>query len=242
VDVEVIDAKGQRNPIALNVIDFSVSGEASWRGGIAQCVDNCILSTSLPVENGVNRVMLRSTTKSGKVTLTATSDGLKPATITLKTKPFANKGGLSTVIPSADLPLVLSRGPTPSGESYTISRKAVVVQNVTAGCVTENMTDSYDDDEETEWSCDSDRNSTWIKYTWDNAVNVSQVVMKLHSFRTTKYPVQISVDDKVVFEGSTPTSLGYVTLDLNATVGQSVTVASEDGDLGIIEAEIYTPA
>lgn len=68
------------------------------------------------------------------------------------------------------------------------------------------------------------------------------MVMKLHSFRTTKYPVQISVDDTVVYEGVTPTSLGYVTLDINATVGQSVTVASEDSDLGIIEAEIYTPA
>lgn len=242
VDVEVVDAEGQRNPIALNIIDFALSGEASWRGGIAQCADNCILSTTLPVENGINRVMLRSTTRAGQVTLTATSDGLKPATISLNTKPFASKGGLSTVIPGSDLPFVLSRGPTPSSESYTISRKAVEGLNVTAGCDTENMINSYDDDEETEWSCDGDKSRTWIKYSWDSPVNVSQMVMKLHSFRTTKYPVQISVDDTVVYEGVTPTSLGYVTLDLNATVGHSVTVASEDSDLGIIEAEIYTPA
>jgi beta-galactosidase len=118
----------------------------------------------------------------------------------------------------------------------------VEVPKVTAGCDTENMIASYDDDEETEWSCDGDKNSTWIKYSWDSPVNVSQMVMKLHSFRTTKYPVHISVDDNIVYEGSTPTSLGYVTLDLNATVGQSVTVASEDSELGIIEAEIYAPA
>ncbi|MEK7723278.1 MAG: sugar-binding domain-containing protein, partial [Acidobacteriota bacterium] len=50
VDVEAVDKDGNRNPIALNLINFELSGEGEWRGGIAQGKDNYILSKSLPVE------------------------------------------------------------------------------------------------------------------------------------------------------------------------------------------------
>jgi beta-galactosidase len=67
--------------------------------------------------------------------------------------------------------------------------------------------------------------------------------MKQRSFRTERYPIKVSVGDTIDFEGTTPTSLGYVTLDLNATIGESLKVAmDENDDLGVIEAEIYTPA
>ncbi len=46
VDVEVVDAAGNRCPTALNLIDFSLAGPAEWRGGIAQGPDNYILSQS----------------------------------------------------------------------------------------------------------------------------------------------------------------------------------------------------
>ncbi|RDW76585.1 putative cell-associated beta-galactosidase [Aspergillus mulundensis] len=243
VDVEVVDKDGQRAPIALNEIDFTLSGEATWRGGIAQGPDNHILSQTLPVENGVNRVLLRSTTKAGKVTLQAKSKGLKPASITLSTKPISVDHGLSTFIPGTDLQPNLSRGPTPEGESYVVTRHAVEVLNVTAGSAEANATASIDDDEETTWRSDSNQETAWIQYTWTEPVNVSQLVMKLRSFRSEQYSIVVSVDDTVVFQGTTPTSLGYVTLDLNATVGESLRIAmDEEDDLGIVEAEIYTPA
>jgi lysophospholipase L1-like esterase len=44
VDVEVINAGGQRCPTALNLIDFSIDGPAEWRGGIAQGPDNYVLA------------------------------------------------------------------------------------------------------------------------------------------------------------------------------------------------------
>ena len=50
VDVEVVDAVGNRCPTALNMINFSLTGSAAeWRGGIAQGPGNYILSKSLPV-------------------------------------------------------------------------------------------------------------------------------------------------------------------------------------------------
>src|SRR5205823_1367029 len=81
VDVEVVDAAGNRCPTALNLVNFALSGPAEWRGGIAQGPDNYILSKSLPVEGGVNRVIVRSLPQAGKISLTATAEGLKPATI-----------------------------------------------------------------------------------------------------------------------------------------------------------------
>ncbi|KAL4754972.1 hypothetical protein BDW72DRAFT_212487 [Aspergillus terricola var. indicus] len=243
VDVEVIDEDGQRVPIALNEINFTLSGEATWRGGIAQGPENYILSRTLPVENDINRVLLRSTTQAGKVTLRAASEGLKSASITLNSKSISVDNGLSTFIPGKDLQPNLSRGPTPAGESYVVSRRAVEVLNVTAGSAGNNSTASIDDNEETTRLSDSDQDTAWIKYSWDEPVNVSQLVMKLRSFRTERYPIKVSVGDTVVFEGTTPTSLGYVTLDLNATKGESLKVAmDEDDDLGTVEAEIYTPA
>ena len=243
VDVEVVDSNGQRVPIALNMIDFTLSGEGVWRGGIAQGPDNYILSTSLPVENGVNRVMIRSTTKEGKVTLRAESEGLESATVTLDSKAFAKSGGLSTELPGGDLGPNYSRGPTPKGESYTVTRKAVTFSNVTAGSAEEDASASFDDDELSEWNSAVDLPRAWITYSWDAPVNVTQLVMKMHSFRTSSYPISVSVSDKDVWRGTTPLSLGYITLNLNATVGQNLTVAmAEDGDLGIVEAEVYTPA
>lgn len=244
VDVEIVDEQDRRVPIPLNTIDFTLSGEATWRGGIAKGPANCILSKTLPVENGVNRVLIRSTTDPGEVTQKAESEGLKSTSITIDTKPSEKQDGLSTVMPGAKLTSNLSRGPTPSGESYTIKRKAVEVQDATAGCDKDNVSASCDDNEETEWTCDADADSddVWIKYSWDAPVNVSQVVLKLPDFRNTEYPVEISVDDEVAFDGTTPKSLGYVTLDLNATVGESVTITMDkDDDIGIVKAEVYTP-
>ncbi|HYX41718.1 MAG TPA: DUF4982 domain-containing protein, partial [Pyrinomonadaceae bacterium] len=101
VDVEVIDAKGQRCPTALNLINFSLVGPAEWRGGIAQGPDNYILAKSLPVENGVNRVIIRATPQAGKIVVRATADGLKPAAIEVVSRPVQVQDGLSLEMPDA---------------------------------------------------------------------------------------------------------------------------------------------
>src|SRR5262249_44812114 len=87
VDVEVVDKNGQRCPTALNLINFTLTGEAEWRGGLAQGPDNYILAKSLPVEGGINRVLIRSTTKAGRIDLKASADGLTAANISLTSKP-----------------------------------------------------------------------------------------------------------------------------------------------------------
>ncbi|KAB8069480.1 beta-galactosidase [Aspergillus leporis] len=243
VDVEVVDAQGRRVPTALNTVQFTLKGEATWRGGLAQGPDNYILATTLPVENGVNRVMLRSTTSAGKVTLQAVSDGLQSDSVTLESKSFSISGGLSTTLPGSGLSSNLSRGATPLGASYIPSRQSVPTNNITAGSYGEHIEAAYDDDEVTQWKSSTRRDLAWIKYTWETPINVSQVVLKLNNFRHTKYPIQVSVGDEVVWKNTTPISLGYVTLDFDSTIGNSTTIGLyDDGELGIIEAEVYTPA
>jgi beta-galactosidase len=270
VDVEVVDKDGSRCPTALDLINFSLSGEAEWRGGIAQGTDNYILNKSLPVENGVNRVLLRSTRNAGKIVLRATAENLKAAEIVLNSKPFNAVDGLSLVMPFDNLPVNLSRGATPSGESFTPSRQFLEIANITAGSNQDKAKNSFDDNETTDWTSDGKAENAWIKYDLAQNAKINQVVLKLIGWRTQSYPVQISVDDRVVFTGNSPRSLGYVTFTFPPVSGKSVKIAlvgnatnrdafgniieiqgtpdktSSAGKggkntLGIVEAEIYAP-
>ena len=136
VEVEVIDAQGRRCPTALNLVDFDLTGPAEWRGGIAQGPDNYILSKSLPVECGVNRVLVRSTTTAGKILVTAKAAGLKNAALELTTQPIEVAGGLAAAHPAEGIAPYLKRGPTPAGPSFKRTRIAVPVARATAGTIT----------------------------------------------------------------------------------------------------------
>lgn len=272
IDVEVVDKDGNRCPTALNLINFTLSGEAEWRGGIAQGENNYILSKNLPVENGVNRVLLRSTKKAGKITLKANSESLKSAEVEFKSKPFQSTNGLSLEMSSDNLPSNLSRGTTPSGESFKMSRQPIEIANVSAGSNSDKAKNSFDDNEVSDWTSDGKAETAWIKYDLAQTANINQVVLKLVGWRTQSYPLKISVDNKVVFTRNTTRSLGYVTINFAPTSGNSVKIeltgnadnrdafgniieipgtpdaqssAGKGGGkntLGIVEAEIYATA
>jgi beta-galactosidase len=271
VDVEVIDAAGNRCPTALNTINFSLSGPAEWRGGIAQGPDNYILSKSLPVEGGVNRVIIRSLPRSGRIVLKATADGLKPAGVAIISRPILVTDGLSLDLPDAGLPSNLGRGPTPPAAPLALTRRLVRIASAAAGANSAQVSKSFDDDETTDWSSDGPLQAAWIKYDFDRAVDVGEVVFKLVSWRTQSYPIRILVDNTVVFAGQTPRSLGYVTIKFKPVIGKSLKIeltggtSNRDafgniieipgnpdpqsaagrktgpGTLGIVEVEIYQP-
>jgi hypothetical protein len=224
IDVEVVDKDGMRCPTALNIINFTLSGEAEWRGGIAQGPDNYILAKSLPVEGGVNRILIRSTTKSGKITLKADSEGLRSAMTEMNSIPFPTSGGLSSRIPADELPVTLDRGPTPSGESFKVTRRNIEVTHVTAGSNADKAGNSVDDDETTDWTSNGTLAGSWIEYELAASSTIDQVVLKLVGWRTQSYPIKISVDGRVVFTGTTPRSLGYVTISFPPVIGKSVRI------------------
>ncbi len=269
VDVEVVDAQDQRCPTALNLIQFELAGPAEWRGGIAVGTNNYILAKELPVEGGVNRVILRSLPKAGEITLSARAKGLKPATLELVSRSFSATDGLAKTMPDAGLRPRLDRGPTPAGDSVTPTRNSLRIASATAGAHTGQVTAAFDDNESTGWKNDGKRTTAWIQFELERPATVNEVELKLGGWRRKSYPLRVTVDGKEAWTGVTPKSLGYVTLPLQATAGKTVRIelvgAIEDKDgfglvevadkqppgnaesgkpgaLEIIEAEIYEPA
>lgn len=268
VDVEVVDANGQRCPAALNRIHFKLDGPAEWRGGIAQGPDNYILSKDLPVEGGINRVIIRSIPKAGKISLTANADGLQSDSISFNSVPFKVENGLAKVFPETGLKSDLSRGPTPKGNSFSVSRTALTIVNATAGINQESAYKSYDSNELSSWVNDGKLQTAHITYELEKPARIDEIELKLNGFRTKQYPLRILVDGKEVYKGLTEKSLGYVTLKCKPIIGKTVSIILADqatldekpqmkemngqnlddgngpnlnvkGSLGIIEVEIY---
>ena len=93
-DVEVVDAKGERCPTDEARVDFKVDGPAIWRGGYNSGKPNSVNNLYLETECGINRVAIRSTLTPGTIALTATRDGLAPATVKVESKPVVINNGL----------------------------------------------------------------------------------------------------------------------------------------------------
>lgn len=268
IEVEVIDEKGNRCPVAMNMIHFDLSGAGEWRGGMAQGPDNYILSKDLPVECGVNRVLVRSAEQKGVITVKAEAEGLLPASVSITTQVSDKLNGLSRVLPGNKLLPYLGKGPTPSIPSFKRTRTAINIVKATAGANTDSAFASYDDNELSDWVNDGKLSTAWIEYELEREAIVTEVNFKLNNFRSRVYPLRITVDGKEVFNDTTQRSLGYfnavckpqkgkkiriqliqsasVTTD-NATEvsgkklddGVSRNDANAKGNLSIIEVEIY---
>jgi len=99
---------------------------------------------------------------------------------------------------------------------------------------------SYDDDETTAWSnalatrtdiypdglpirnakpdatpVNASLGTAWIEYTLAQPTTPTQLELKLTAFRLRRYPMRITLDGTTVYEGTTPTSLGYITSHLS---------------------------
>ena len=84
-DVEVVDANGQRCPTDEGRVDFKMTSPAIWRGGYNSGMLNSTNNLFLSTECGINRVAIRSTLEPGRVSLTASREGLKTASVQLNT-------------------------------------------------------------------------------------------------------------------------------------------------------------
>jgi beta-galactosidase len=263
VDVEVVDANGQRVPTAFNKIDFALTGPAEWRGGIAQgdssgkpratvatvsantpgttsfagvarSEDNYILSKRLPVELGVNRVLIRAGTQAGAVHLVATAAGLKPATLDAHTIAAPVTDGLSSAFAEDAQRSDLSRGPTPPGPSVVPRWRTIAVAGITAGSGQAAATNSHDDNEATIWTSDGTPGNAWIEYRFSRPESPARLSLRLTGWRLRSYPIRVTLDGHTVWEGQTPKSLGYVDLPLTAATGTklriTLTGATSDRD------------
>lgn len=218
IQVEVVDKDGQRCPLDNRTIQFTLKGQAEWRGGIAQGKNNHILDTNLPVECGINRALIRSTTAAGKVTLTAQAKGLLSASLTLETVPVKVTGGLSTYLPQATLKGRLDRGETPSTPSYKDSKKGVRIVSAKAGSNNNDAEKSYDDIELTKWKNDGKLSTAWITYTLERDAEIDDICIKLQGWRSRSYPLEVYAGNTLIWSGNTDKSLGYIHLNVEKPV------------------------
>ena len=79
--VSVRDARGTLVPLADDWVQFEVAGEGTIIG------DAAIGANPMRAEAGIASVLIGSTRRPGKITLTARAFGLKPATLTFESRP-----------------------------------------------------------------------------------------------------------------------------------------------------------
>ena len=226
VQVEVVDKQGRRCPLDNSLIKFTLDGPAEWRGGVAKGKDNHVFCDTLPVECGVNRVMLRSLTKAGTVRLTAKAEGMPEATITLATNPVEVAGGLSEWLPSDGLKPVLDRGETPAEPSFRQWRRGVQIVSAEAGSGNDPRL-SFDTYENTSWESGNAKDGAWITYTLAETTTIDDLCIKMKGFRATTYPIAVYAGDSLLWQGWTPKALSYVHIPLkNSPATNTITIRS----------------
>ena len=239
VQVEVLDKQGRRCPLDDRMIHFAMHGEGRWIGGIAtrnnkdflvddvkkdeklldsankkNLSDNYVGHMSLPVECGVNRVLVRSTPTPGEIVLSVTAEGVRPAYLTLKTQ----QAPAADVLPALTLKSVLDRGETPATPSYSDCFVSVDIVGAKVGSNAADARNAYDDNEMTEWKSDGQRENAWVTYMLSRKAAVSEITLKLTGWRQKCYPLEVYAGKKKVWEGITPATLGYVHLKIDEPV------------------------
>lgn len=218
VQFEIVDAQGRRCPLANDTVTFTIDGAAEWRGGVAQGKDNFVLSKSIPVEAGVNRVMLRSLPQAGRVMVKAEAAGFAPKEISFDTKAVEVRDGVTAFDPAAGLPSRLGRGETPLTPSYVDTKADVRIKSADAAVNKEALANSYDDNELSEWRNDGRLSNGWITFTLERRAAIDDICVKLTGWRQRSYPLQVFAGDKLIWSGETERSLGYVHLNIDNPV------------------------
>ena len=231
IQVEVVDRQGRRCPLDNRLIHFELWGEGKWIGGIAtrnnkklqrqddhrpaglldaaatkNISDNYVGSYNLPVECGVNRVLVRSTINPGAINVSAYADGVKPAYVTMNSEKNMDDS------PQLTLKGRLERGKTPTTPSYTEKAKGVNIISAKAGYDTEHVSYSFDDNELSEWKNDGRLSTAWITYRLDKKTEVDDICLKLTGWRLRSYPLEVYAGKTLIWSGETERSLGYIHL------------------------------
>ena len=231
--VEVLDKEGRRCPLDDRMIHFELWGEGKWIGGIAtrnnqhlqrldenrpeglldaaatkNISDNYVGAMSLPVECGINRILVRTTTNAGLIRLSAYADGVKSAYMEAE----SHRVEKEKYLPQLTLNGLLTRGPTPLSPSYTEQAHSVNIVSAKAGFDADHASHSYDDNELSEWKNDGRLTTAWITYQLEKKAVIDDICLKLTGWRLRSYPLEIYAGKTLIWSGETERSLGYVHL------------------------------
>jgi beta-galactosidase len=122
IDVEAVDARGDRCPTLQQRVDFDVDGPGVWRGGYDSGKVHSINNRFLDLECGINRVAVRSTSTPGAIQVTARCGDLPPKSLTLTSVRVAVEHGCSQALPALPPPRGLNKT---DGEDLMILTQSV---------------------------------------------------------------------------------------------------------------------
>ena len=102
IDVEAVDAKGDRCPTFQQRVDFESTGSAVWRGGYNSGKIKSTNNTYLDLEAGINRVAVRATRTAGAVIVSVKGANLQPASLTVRSNAIPVQNGYSVLMPAME--------------------------------------------------------------------------------------------------------------------------------------------
>src|SRR5690606_11778784 len=123
-----------------------------------------------------------------------------------------------------DLPLNLDRGEGLNVPALKATRKTLPIRAAKAGANGNQAQRSFDDNELSDWVNDGDIANAWIEYTLEKTSEIDELDIKLNNFRSRSYPIQVFVDEKLVFDGNTKTTLGYDCIPLSRAKGKRIKI------------------
>lgn len=216
IQVEVVDKDGRRCPLDNRLVTFRQWGEGEWIGGIGckNTSDNYIRSLTLPVECGVNRVIVRSTPVAGTIHISAVADSLKPVYLDIQTDSIDVEHYEADML----LPCRLDRGETPNKHSYRDINEEIPIASAVAGSNTSDAANSFDDNERTEWRSDGNKENAWITYKLAKRTTIDEITLKLTGWRSLRYPIAVYEGPTKVWEGITEPTLGYVHINIDKPI------------------------
>lgn len=286
-EIEAVDKDGRRHPLAHDMLHFEVKGEGTYLGGVSGVVSeedkarnaaaqpagqegiisegghsqdtNGVGSQDLMLEAGVIRVMVRSTTKAGDITLTAAPQGdtkLKASCLTITSVAVPTKNGFYVDAEgnniaanrSMERPLYLERGETPATPSYTQKYKTVEIKSIDAAVnkdklhyLTDGIEDGATNTIHSKWVSDGLLENAWLRINLARPAAISQIDVRMDNFRNTSYPLQVFAIDKngektLVWEGYTQKCLGNNYLNIEKPVKAQTYEIRMIGDATVKEA------
>jgi beta-galactosidase len=104
IDVEAVDAQGDRAATFQKRVDFDIEGPGVWRGGYNSGKIKSINNPYLDLEAGINRVSVRATRRAGDIIVQVKGEGLKPARLTIHATAVPVENGFTAALPAMPSP------------------------------------------------------------------------------------------------------------------------------------------
>jgi hypothetical protein len=86
----------------------------------------------------------------------------------------------------------------------------VPILSAEAGFDAAHASNSFDDNELSEWKNDGHLSTAWITYQLGYSAEIDDICLKLTGWRLRSYPLEIFAGKQLIWSGETSRSLGYV--------------------------------